>query len=71
MNMALNNLREQFTKFVAPLVNKLGFLDPNHISWFSLFIAGVSAWCFATATADAEGARKLIVATLLFAFAAF
>jgi len=71
MNMALNSLREEFTKFVAPLVNKLGFVNPNYISWFSLFIAGISAWCFATATADAEGARKLIIATLLFAFAAF
>lgn len=71
MNMALNNLREKFTDIVAPMVNKLGFVNPNYISWFSLFIAGISAWCFATATADAEGAKKLILATLLFAFAAF
>ena len=69
--MALNNLREHFTKIMAPLVNKLGFLDPNHISWFSLIIAGISAWCFATATADSDGAMKLIIATLLFGFAAF
>ncbi|MDP7313051.1 MAG: CDP-alcohol phosphatidyltransferase family protein [Candidatus Thalassarchaeaceae archaeon] len=69
--MALNNLREKFTKFLAPFVNKLGFINPNYVSWFSLFIAGISAWCFATATADSEGAKKLILATLLFAFAAF
>ena len=71
MNMALNNFRDNFSALIEPLVNKLGFLNPNHISWFSLFIAGISAWCFATATADAEGAKKLILATLLFAFAAF
>jgi archaetidylinositol phosphate synthase len=71
MNMALNNLRDNFSELIEPLVNKLGFFNPNHISWFSLFIAGISAWCFATATADADGAIKLILATLLFAFAAF
>jgi archaetidylinositol phosphate synthase len=68
--MALNSLRAPFTKLIDPLAEKLGFMNPNHISWFSLLLAGISCWLFATATMDSEGGWKLLGATAFFSLAA-
>tara|TARA_B100001750_G_scaffold221661_1_gene210416 strand:- start:1589 stop:2257 length:669 start_codon:yes stop_codon:yes gene_type:complete len=68
--MALEQLRDIATSKLDPLVEKLGFLDPNHISWFSLGVAGFAAWLFATAGNDESGGRLLFAAVGLTAFAA-
>ena len=68
--MALEQLRDIATSKLDPLVEKLGFLDPNHISWFSLGVAGFAAWLFATAGNDESGGMLLFAAVGLTAFAA-
>ncbi|MBO57876.1 MAG: CDP-diacylglycerol--glycerol-3-phosphate 3-phosphatidyltransferase [Euryarchaeota archaeon] len=68
--MALEQLRDIATAKLDPLVAKLGFLDPNHISWFSLAVAGFAAWLFATAGNDKAGGMLLFSAVGLTAFAA-
>ena len=69
-SMALDQLRPRITALLDPFVAKLGWVNPNYISWFSLFIAAISAWLFATATADASGGMNILIATILYAFAA-
>ena len=68
--MALEQLRDTVTSILDPLVGKLGFLNPNHISWFSLVVAGFAAWLFATAGGDKAGGMLLFAAVGLTTFAA-
>ena len=68
--MALEQLRDFATEKLDPLVDKLGFLNPNYISWFSLAVAGFAAWLFATAGDDKAGGMLLFAAVGLTAFAA-
>ena len=68
--MALEQLRDFGTEMLDPLVDKLGFLNPNYISWFSLAVAGFAAWFFATAGDDKAGGMLLFAAVGLTAFAA-
>ncbi|HJM19537.1 MAG TPA: CDP-alcohol phosphatidyltransferase family protein [Candidatus Thalassarchaeaceae archaeon] len=68
--MALEQLRDFGTEMLDPLVAKLGFLNPNYISWFSLAVAGFAAWFFATAGSDKAGGMLIFAAVGLTAFAA-
>ncbi len=68
--MALEQFRDIATSKLDPLVAKLGFLEPNHISWFSLGVAGFAAWLYATAEQDKAGGMLLFAAVGLTAFAA-
>ncbi len=67
--MALDKLRSRFTALLNPAVERLGWVNPNHISWFSLAVAAISMWLFATAPRG--GAGSILAATVLLAFAAF
>lgn len=68
--MALDKLRARFTSMMNPLVEKLGWMNPNYISWFSLLVAATSAYLFATAERGSNGGMQLVLATTLVAFAA-
>lgn len=70
-DMALEKMRTKFTAMLDPMVARLGWMNPNYISWFSLGVAALSAWLFATAARDGDGTMKILSATLLLAFAAF
>ena len=69
--MALEKMRDRATKTFDPMVAKLGFMNPNHISWFSLAVAFTAAYLFATSSNDSSGGWLLISGALLTAFAAF
>ncbi len=58
--MALEKFRDVWTKALDPLVEKLGFMDPNHISWFSLLVSGTAAYLLATAPRDSDGGMLLL-----------
>ncbi len=61
-DMGLNNFRKQWEAFLNPLVSRLGFLDPNHVSWFSLLITGAACYMLATAGTDHDGGIRLLYA---------
>ena len=62
MNMGLNSFRKQWEAFLNPLVSRLGWVDPNHVSWFSLLITGAACYLLATAGTDQDGGIRLLYA---------
>ncbi len=58
--MAVEKLRAQFTKVLDPLVSKLGFVNPNHLTWSTLVLALGAAWLYTNAGRDSQGGWMLL-----------
>ena len=63
--MAVEKLRAQFTKVLDPLVSKLGFVNPNHLTWSTLVLALGAAWLYTNAGRDSQGGWMLLGAIAL------
>ena len=67
--MAAEKFRAQFTKMLEPLVSKLEFVNPNHLTWSTLALALGAAWLYINAGRDSEGGWMLLGAIGLMALA--
>ncbi len=58
--MAAEKFRAQFEKVFEPLVSKLGFVNPNHLTWSTLLLALGAAWLYINAGRDSQGGWMLL-----------
>ena len=63
-------LRERWTKVISPMVVRMEKVDPNHLTWTSLFLALGSFFLVAGASLDNRGALAIVGAVLLILIAA-
>ena len=63
-------LRERWTKAINPMVLRMEKVDPNYLTWTSLFLALGSFFLVAGADLDNRGALAIVVTVLLILIAA-
>ena len=66
--MALERLRGRWERTTGPLLNHLGWLRPNHLTWASLFAALAAAWFGVAAGREAAGPWLLVAGLMGLAF---
>lgn len=66
--MALERLRGRWEQATGPLLDRLGWLRPDHLTWASLFAALAAAWFGLSAGREAPGAWLLVAALMGLAF---
>ena len=58
-------LRERWTKAINPMVLRMEKVDPNYLTWTSLFLALGSFFLVAGADLDNRGALAIVVAVAM------
>lgn len=66
--MAFERLRRRWERATAPLLGFFGWLQPNHLSWASLFAALAAAWFGSQAGRDQPGLWLLVAVLMGLAF---
>ena len=66
--MALERLRGRWERTTGPLLDHLGWLRPNHLTWASLIAALAAAWFGVAAGREAAGPWLLVAGLMGLAF---